>query len=316
MRIGITCGDVHGVGPQIILKALKGIKHRYQDCDFILYGHKHVFSFYDDLLGLSCSLDDYKFIEAFDYLDLSPGVPSKNAGKCAFHAVVKATEDLKTQKIDGLVTAPIDKATIHHEDFQFKGHTDFLKAAFELDEVLMVMACSEMKVALVTDHVPVREIADHLNSALIVKKALLFKQSLQKDFKVQHPKIALLGLNPHAGDQGRIGLEEQTIIKEALDALNVSEQFFYGPFGADGFFGTQQFKKYDGVLAMYHDQGLIPFKTLYFDQGVNFTAGLPQIRTSPDHGVAYDLAHTNQASEYSMISAIELAIELAKQRNA
>ena len=244
------------------------------------------------------------------------GQPGKQAGNAAFMALEAAVNDLKKGVIDVLVTAPISKENIHSEAFSFPGHTEYLETSLGNGKKALMVLCSEaMKVALVTTHVPVAKIAQSINKDVIVEKLHIFNDSLQRDFNIQKPRIAVLGLNPHCGDNGVIGSEEKEIIEPAIQQANDEQVLCFGPYAADGFFGNSQYRRFDGVLAMYHDQGLAPFKAIAMDDGVNVTAGLPFVRTSPDHGTGYDIAGQGIASEKSMRQAIFTAIDIFGNRN-
>jgi 4-hydroxythreonine-4-phosphate dehydrogenase len=249
-----------------------------------------------------------------DVIEIAPGKPTKESGKAALTALRLACEELKEGHLDAIVTAPIDKKNVHSEEFPFKGHTEFLTQYFGGGESLMFMVSDKLKVGLVTEHVAISQITPLITKERIEKKLMLMENSLKKDFGISKPKIAVLGLNPHAGDNGLIGQEDEQIIKPAVAELKNKGKLVFGPFPADGFFGTGQYAKYDGVLAMYHDQGLIPFKAIAFEEGINFTAGLPVVRTSPDHGTAFSIAGKNTANEASLREAIYRAGDIFRQR--
>jgi 4-hydroxythreonine-4-phosphate dehydrogenase len=325
-RIGITLGDINGIGPEVVIKAL----HDNRILGLItpvVYGSTRVLSFYKKQLNM----DDFNYSQVKtagqfapksinvincweDAIEIVPGKPSKEAGKAALLALKQAVADVKENALDALVTAPIDKNTIHSDEFPFRGHTEFLGESFGIREPLMVLANHEIRVALVTEHVPIKDVANLITKERLELKLALLEQSLRKDFGINKPKIAVLGLNPHAGDNGLIGTEEENILKPVINDWRNRGKLVFGPFPADGFFGASNQRKYDAVLAMYHDQGLIPFKTMAFENGVNFTAGLPVIRTSPDHGTAYNIAGKNMASEASIRQAIYFAADLVRQR--
>jgi 4-hydroxythreonine-4-phosphate dehydrogenase len=325
-RIGITLGDYNGVGPEVVIKAL--MDNRVLNLITpILYGSAKVISFYKKLLNI----DDFNYSQVRtkgqftvksvnvvnsweDSLEVTPGKASKESGKAAFTALKQASEELKEGLIDAMVTAPIDKHTIHSNDFPFKGHTEFLTQFFEAPESLMFMISDKLRVGLVTEHIAVKDIAMSVTKERIEAKLKVMDQSLRKDFGIAKPKIAVLGLNPHAGDNGLLGEEEDQIIRPVLADQKNKGRLVYGPFPADGFFATGAYLKYDGVLAMYHDQGLVPFKSIAFEDGVNFTAGLSVVRTSPDHGTGYGIAGKNQAHEGSLREAIYQAAEIFKHR--
>jgi 4-hydroxythreonine-4-phosphate dehydrogenase len=248
-------------------------------------------------------------------LEITPGIANAVGGKAALLSLKRAVEDIKGGHLDGLVTAPIDKNTIHGPEFPFNGHTEFLTKEFNAGESLMLLASNDLRVGLVTEHVPLKDVASHLTKDRVELKIRLLELSLKKDFNISKPKIAVLGLNPHAGDSGLIGSEENEIIRPVINDLKSKGKVIMGPFAADGFFASGQHTKYDAVLAMYHDQGLVGFKALAFETGVNFTAGLPIVRTSPDHGTAYDMAGKNLADENSMRQAIYLTCDIIKHRS-
>lgn len=325
-RIGITIGDINGIGPEVIVKALADnriLSHVIP----VIYGSSKVLSWYKKMLNA----EEFNYsapkgpgqyhpksvsvINCWDeLLEAQPGQPSAAAGKAALAAINKALEDLKAGHIDALVTGPIDKKTIHGPDFPFHGHTEYLTHVFQATESLMLLVNEGLRVGLVSEHVPLREVPKLITRERVELKIRLLEYSLKKDFGISKPRIAILGLNPHAGDEGLIGDEEQQVLRPVINDLREKGKLVFGPFPADGFFGASQYLHYDGVLAMYHDQGLAPFKSLAFEGGVNFTAGLPIIRTSPDHGTAYSIAGKGKANEQSMRDAIYLAAELANNR--
>jgi len=325
-RIGITIGDYNGIGPEVIIKALQDARV-LSLLTPVIYGSAKVIAFYKKMLNI----EDFSYTQVRnrgqfahkninvvncweDNNEVTPGKPSAEAGKAALASLRQACEDLKEGMLDALVTAPIDKHTIHSEEFQFKGHTEYLTKFFGAESSLMLLISENLRVGVVTEHVPISAVAGLITKERLEKKIQLMEQSLRKDFGINKPKVAVLGLNPHAGDEGLIGSEDQQIIKALVNDLRNKGKIVQGPLPADGFFGTQQFLKFDGVLAMYHDQGLVPFKTIAFDSGVNFTAGLPVVRTSPDHGTAYNIAGKGVAREDSMREAIYAACDILKRR--
>jgi 4-hydroxythreonine-4-phosphate dehydrogenase len=326
-RIGITLGDVNGIGPEVVIKALSD--HRLLSMITpIVYGSSKVLSFYKKLI----SAEEFSYsqvrnrgqylpksvnvITCWDEnLEARPGKASTETGKAALQALTQAAADLKEGMIDALVTAPIDKHTIHSEEFPFKGHTEYLADYFGAKEHLMLLVSDTLRVGLATGHVALRDVAPLITRERVESKFKLFEQTLRKDFGIIKPKIAILGLNPHAGDGGLIGDEDENILKPFINDLKNQGKTVFGPFPSDGFFAAANHLKFDGVLAMYHDQGLIPFKSMAFDTGVNFTAGLSVIRTSPDHGTGYAIAGKNQASENSMRQAIYSAVDILKTRS-
>ena len=325
LKIGITQGDTNGVGWEVILKIFSD--NRLTELFTpVVYGSSSAAAFYQKRLN---DIEPVKFVvvESAERaqqgrvnlvevgakeLHVTPGKPSKVGGEAAAAALSKAIVELKSGAIDALVTAPIDKEMIQSETFSFTGHTEFL--AKELDgEPLMIMTSELMRVGLVTIHVPVAQVAESLSKELIVERIKQMNSSMRQDFGVVRPKVAVLALNPHAGDGGLLGKEEQEIIQPAIVEAYEDGVLAFGPFAADGFFASGQFKNYDAILAMYHDQGLAPFKTLT-PNGVNFTASLSEVRTSPDHGVAYDIAGKGVADEQSMRNAIYDAIDIVQRR--
>jgi len=325
-RIGITIGDLNGVGPEVIIKALSDSRMLTLFTP-VIYGSGRVLSHYKKTLNNEeFSYTQVKTKGQFaskqvnvvncweEVIEITPGKASKETGKAALLSLKKACEELKEGLLDALVTAPIDKHSIHSEEFPFKGHTGFLTDYFGGNESLMLLVNDTLRVGLVTEHLAVRDIAAHITKERVETKLKLLEQSLKKDFGINKPKIALLGLNPHAGDGGLIGMEEEEILKPLINEYKNKGKLVSGPFPADGFFAAGKHKNFDAILAMYHDQGLIPFKSLAFEDGVNFTAGLPVVRTSPDHGTAYALAGKNLASESSLREALFKACDILNSR--
>lgn len=326
-RIGITLGDINGIGPEVVIGALADSRILNMITP-VVYGSTRVISFYKKLMNL----EDFNYtqlkqkgqfspktvnvVNCFDdNIEITPGKASKESGKAARLSLEKAVEEAREGLIDAFVTGPIDKYTIHSEQFPFRGHTEYLTKIFNATESLMLLAGGNLRVGLVTEHIPLKEVSQHLTKERVELKIRLLELSLKKDFNIQKPRIAVLGLNPHAGDEGLIGDEEINVIKPVINDLKTKGKLIFGPFPADGFFGAGAYTKYDGIIAMYHDQGLVPFKTLAFENGVNFTAGLPVVRTSPDHGTAYGIAGKNQADCSSMREAIYLASEIIRNRS-
>ena len=326
LKIGITQGDTNGVGWEVILKIFSD--NRLTELFTpVIYGSSAAVAYYQKRLN---DIEPVKFMVVdgaeraqqgrvnlvecgAKELSVTPGKPSKVGGEAAAAALNKAIKELKDGAIDALVTAPIDKEMIQSETFSFTGHTEFLAKELE-GEPLMIMTSELMRVGLATIHVPVAEVAQSLSKELIVERINQINNSMREDFGVVRPKVAVLALNPHAGDGGLLGKEEQEIIKPAIVEAYEAGVLAFGPFAADGFFASGQFKNYDAILAMYHDQGLAPFKTLT-PNGVNFTASLSEVRTSPDHGVAYDIAGKGIADEQSMRNAIYEAIDIVQRRS-
>lgn len=325
-RIGITLGDLNGIGPEVVMKALDD-NRLLSFITPVIYGSSKVIAFYKKQLNI----EEFNYTQVRskgqfapktiniincweDNLDIVPGKASRESGRASFLALKQATEELKEGIIDALVTGPIDKNSIHHDEFPFTGHTEYLTKFFG-GESLMLMVHDTLRVGVVTEHIPVKDIAAAITKEKIEAKLRLMEQSLRKDFGITKPRIAVLGLNPHAGDGGLIGQEDEQIIKPIIAEQKNKGRLVYGPFPADGLFGSGNYARYDGILAMYHDQGLVPFKVIAFENGVNFTAGLPVVRTSPDHGTAYAIAGKNQASEASLREAIYRALDIFKLRN-
>jgi 4-hydroxythreonine-4-phosphate dehydrogenase len=326
LKIGISIGDVNGIGLEVIIKTLADPKI-LDYCTPIVYGHTKVSSFHRKAL----ELNDFSFnvINAPDQANpkranmincweedvkIELGQSTETGGKYAFLSLEKAVDDLVAGSIDALVTAPINKHNIQSESFKFAGHTEYLQERAGGQDSLMFLVSDDLKVGVVTGHIPVGDIAKKVTTEGIVSKLKMMNESLKKDFWIRKPKIAVLGLNPHAGDDGLIGNEELTTIIPAINEAQALGILAMGPYAADGFFANGSYLKFDAVLAMYHDQGLIPFKQIAFENGVNFTAGLNIVRTSPDHGTAYDIAGKNMASEISFREALFSAIHIVKHR--
>ncbi len=326
LKIGITQGDINSISYEVILKNL-AIPEVYEPHAVVLYGSPKVAAYYKKNLELSLPIATVATAEDAAYgrvsiincndedVKVDLGQATKTAGMAAFQALEKACADLKQGLIDVLVTGPINKASIQSDMFHFPGHTEYLEQVFaEGRQGLMLMVCDKMRVAVATGHVAIDQVAARLTPELLTKKIKLLNQSLIGDFLIERPRIAVLALNPHAGDNGLIGKQEQEVIKPVIEQLQSEGIYCYGPYPADGFFGSDKYQLFDGVLAMYHDQGLIPFKALSMGRGVNFTTGLPIVRTSPAHGTAYDLVGQQRADETSMREAIYLAIDVFRNR--
>jgi 4-hydroxythreonine-4-phosphate dehydrogenase len=323
--VGISIGDLNGIGSEVILKTFEDSR-MLELCTPVIFANVKVLSFIKKTLELTAPLHGIDKIEQLvvgkinvlniwrEGVDLNFGANDENIGKYAIKSFVAATRALKENQIDVLVTAPINKYNIQSEEFKFPGHTDYLDKELE-GNALMLMVQDNLRVGLLTDHIPVNEVAKHLTEKLITQKLETIKLSLIQDFGINKPKIAVLALNPHAGDNGVIGTEDDEVLKPALKKLFEKGTLVFGPYAADGFFGSNQYEKYDAVIATYHDQGLIPFKTLSFGNGVNFTAGLNKIRTSPDHGTAYEIAGKGVADYNSFKEAVYTAIDIYNSRN-
>ncbi|MBY0480504.1 MAG: 4-hydroxythreonine-4-phosphate dehydrogenase PdxA [Chitinophagaceae bacterium] len=324
--IGFTCGDLNGIGIELIIKTLAD--HRILEvCTPVVFASNKCVNFYRKTVAdINFSFSSVKELQRLnpkqvnifncweEEVNINPGQLNETGGKYALESLIQATQALKEGLIDGLVTAPIHKKNIHSDKFPYTGHTPYLKAFFGVNDVVMLMIAENMRVGLVTEHVTVSEIANHITKENMVQKLKIMHNSLQKDFGIDKPKIAVLGLNPHAGDEGLIGNEEETILKPAIKEARNS-MLVFGPYSADAFFARGQYEKFDAVLAMYHDQGLIPFKSLAIGEGVNYTAGLPVIRTSPDHGTAFDIAGQDKADANSFIVAVFAAVDIYRMRN-
>ena len=323
--VGISIGDLNGIGSEVVLKTFEDPR-MLELCTPVIFANVKILSFIKRQFELTAPLHGIDKLDQMvvgkinvlniwqEGVDLNFGKNEDAIGKYAIKSFVAATKALKEGQVDVLVTAPINKYNIQSEDFKFPGHTDYLDKELEGD-ALMFMVQDNLRIGLLTDHIPVNEVAAHLTEALLIKKITTINKSLTQDFGINKPKIAVLALNPHAGDNGVIGKEDDEIIKPVLKKLFEKGSLVFGPFAADGFFGSNQYEKYDAVIAMYHDQGLIPFKTLSFGKGVNYTAGLNKIRTSPDHGTAYEIAGKNIADFNSFREAVYMAIDVFKTRN-
>lgn len=326
--IGVSCGDLNGIGLELIIKTFSD--NRLLDlCTPVIFASNKVVNFYrksiSDINFNYQSTKEYnrfnnKQVNVFNCWEeevaINPGQLEDAAGKYAVLSLQTAVAALKQQQIDGLVTAPIHKKNIQSSEFNHTGHTPYLKEAFNANDVVMMLCAGNFRVALVTEHVAVKDIAPHITKENILSKLNIIHKSLQRDFGIDKPRIAVLGLNPHAGDEGLVGKEEETIIKPAIKEAKNNNMLVVGPFSADAFFARRHYEKFDAVLAMYHDQGLIPFKALASGEGVNYTAGLPVVRTSPDHGVAFDIAGKDKADASSFLTSIFECIDIIQQRAA
>lgn len=326
IKVGITQGDINGIGYEIIFKALTD-NRLLESFTPVIYGSSKVAAYHRKALNITnFSLNSIRTAEEAhpkrvniinclsDEVRVELGKSTTIAGDAAFKALELAVQDIKRGAIDVLVTAPINKKNIQSDKFSFPGHTEYLAQQAESDEVLMLMVSDHLKVGVVTGHVPLKDVAENITVDSIVEKLRILDSTLRVDFTIRKPRIAVLGLNPHAGDQGVIGTEEEEVIIPAIAKAKEMGIMALGPYPADGLFGNAQLKNFDAILAMYHDQGLAPFKVLAFTNGVNYTAGLPFIRTSPDHGTAYDIAGQNKADRESFLNAIYLAVDAYKNR--
>lgn len=324
--IGFSCGDINGIGLELIIKSLTDNRIT-EICVPVVFASNKSINFYrkvlPDLNFTYQAIKDFsrlntKQINVYncweEEVQITPGQLNETGGKYALLSLQQATQALKARDIDALVTAPIHKKNIQSDTFNYSGHTPYLKAIFETADVVMLMTAANMRVALLTEHVPVDSIKEFVTVSNILSKLRILNSCLQNDFGIDKPKIAVLGLNPHAGDEGLIGNEEETIIKPALKEARQQNIMVFGPYSADAFFARGQYEKFDAVLAMYHDQGLIPFKSLAIGEGVNYTAGLPAVRTSPDHGTAFDIAGKGKADHSSFMQAIFTAVDILRTK--
>ena len=325
IKVGISIGDVNGIGTEIILKTFED-QRMLDFCTPIIFGSTKVLSYHKKALNLNTSVFGIDHIKNAvsnklnllniwkEQVDIKLGKPTETSGKYAFKSLGSATKALKNKEIDVLVTAPINKNNIQSDIFHFNGHTEYLESNLD-GESLMILMTDELRVGLITGHIPISNVANAITPNLIKRKIAIMYDSLVKDFNIPKPKIAILGLNPHCGDHGVIGTEDDEITTPAINEIQSTGKLVYGPYAADSFFGSESYKKFDGVMAMYHDQGLAPFKTLAFGMGVNYTAGLSEIRTSPGHGTAYEITGKGVANHSSFKEALFKAISIFKTRN-
>ena len=324
--VGITQGDGNGIGYEVIIKALAD-ERMLELCTPVIYGSSKIFGFYKKQIHNIDQINTNVINSAKDVhqkrvnivnclpenVFVEPGQSTPESAKAAMTSLERAVQDIKEGYIDVLVTAPFNKRAMAGEGFGYTGHTEYLEKEFGVNDVAMIMVCDQLKVGVVTGHIALKDVVKSITKEKIIAKLKLMKASLERDFGIDSPKIAVLGLNPHCGDGGLLGDEEQEIILPAVVEANEQGILAYGPYSPDGFFGTS-YSKFDAVLAMYHDQGLTPFKAIAFEEGVNFTAGLPIVRTSPDHGTAYEMAGRDMADPRSMMSAIYTAIDIYNRR--
>lgn len=327
LRVGITQGDGNGIGYEVIIKALADPRI-LESFTPIIYGSPKLFGFYKKLIHNIGKMDTHVISSAKDALPdrinivnclpdnifAEPGQSTPDAAKSAIISLEAAVQDIYAREIEVLVTAPINKRAMVNEGFGYTGHTEYLKKTFNVEEVTMFMISQQLKIGVTTGHIKLKDVASSISSEKILKKITLMRNSLERDFGIDSPKIAVLGLNPHCGDGGLLGDEEETIILPAVKEANSNDILAFGPYSPDGFFGLGNYGRFDATLAMYHDQGLAPFKAIAFKDGVNFTAGLPIVRTSPDHGTAYEMAGRDIADPQSMISSIYAAIDIYRNR--
>lgn len=324
IKVGISIGDLNGIGSEVIFKTFKE-ERMLEFCTPVIFASTKTFAAFQKIYKTDLS---YQGLEkASDAIDgkvnivnvwkdsvqINLGTEDPKAGEYAIKSLQAATQALKNDEIDVLVTAPINKHNIQSEEFRFPGHTDYLGQELG-GETLMFMVTDELKVGLLTDHVAIRDVARTISPQLIDRKIEIIYESLKKDFRIQEPKIAVLGINPHSGDNGVIGQEDEEVLKPTLELIRKGKKMVLGPYAADSFFGSGAYRNFDAIVAAYHDQGLIPFKTLSFGQGVNYTAGLNKIRTSPDHGTAYEIAGKDKADHRSFREAVYAAIDIFRNR--
>ncbi len=324
--IGLSCGDINGIGLELIIKTVAD-SHLLEICTPVIFANNKVLNFYRKAIpevnfnfstvkdGSRINHKQVNMVNCWEEeVAVTPGLLNEVGGKYAVISLVTAAQALKDGRIDGLVTAPIHKKNTQSTEFNFTGHTPYLKNLFGAADAVMFMVAENMRVGLVTEHVAVKDIAQHITRDNILSKLNIINNSLKKDFGIDKPRIAVLGLNPHAGDEGLIGKEEEEIIRPAIKEAKQKDVFCFGPYSPDAFFARAQYEKFDAVLAMYHDQGLIAFKSLAIGEGVNYTAGLAGVRTSPDHGVAFDIAGKNKADEASFRQAIFKCVDIINGR--
>ena len=326
IKVGISIGDINGIGPEVIIKTLND-QRIFDICTPVIYGSSKAISYHRKALDMEnfnfnivqdaskLNAKSANIINCWnEEVNITFGALSEETGKYALQALDKAVDDLIGNNIDALVTAPVNKKGIQLNLPDFYGQTEFLAHKLNISNSLMFLVSGDLRVGLVTNHVPLKEVSQFITIQQIVEKLEIMNNSLKRDFQINKPRIAVLGLNPHAGDNGAIGDDEINIIAPAIQQAKDKNILAFGPYSADGFFGSSSYKKFDGILAMYHDQGLIPFKALTFGSGINYTAGLPVIRTSPDHGTAFEIAGQNQASEESFRNSLFLAIDIIRNR--
>ena len=324
IKVGFTTGDMNGVGPEILLRSLEN-NELLSICTPVIYGAARSLSHTLNHLGFNISFNKVSSadkseegkINVVDNFknppEISFGALNKGVGYAAFESIKKGVKDLKEGKIDVLVTPPINKEAIHSDDFPFMGHTDYIDSEINGSSTMM-MVSNDLRIALLTEHIPVAKVTDLITPELVENKVNALNETLMRDFQIERPKIAILSIDPHVGDGGVIAENDKNLIVPAIKKMQDSGVLVYGPFSADSFFGSAEYKKYDLIIAAYHDQGLIPFKTLTFNTGVNYTSGLDKIRTSPDHGTAYGIAGKGIANEESFLSALYLAVEVYNNR--
>lgn len=325
IKVGISVGDINGIGVEVVLKTFAD-KRMMDFCTPVIFATSKVITFHKNKLKIDIPIQGIQSLDAVvdgkvnlfsvskEDVRIELGNPTKESGAFALKSLDAATSALKDNKVDLLVTAPISKDNIQSEEFKFAGHTEFLEVNLQGDS-LMILMTDSLRMGLITGHVPVSKVTETITKELIVSKVNTMHATLVRDFGISKPKIAVLGLNPHCGDNGVIGNEDEELVRPTIKEIQESGKLVYGPYAADGFFGSGNYKEFDGVLAMYHDQGLVAFKTLAFGNGVNFTAGLSEVRTSPDHGTAFEIAGANKADASSFKEALFTGLKIVKTRN-
>ena len=322
--VGISLGDINGIGIEVILKTFED-KRMLEFCTPVIFGSTKVISYHKKALNNSTNIHGINSINQITHgkvnlmniwkeeVPINIGVSTETSGSFALKSLTSAVNSLKKGEVDVLLTAPINKENIQSDKFDFPGHTEFLENELEGNS-LIILLTNELRIGLITGHIPISKVSESISSELILQKVETMHKSLKEDFGISKPKIAILGLNPHCGDKGVIGKEDDEIIRPTITKIKETGKLIYGPYAADGFFGSKTHKQFDGVLAMYHDQGLAPFKALSFGNGVNFTAGLSKIRTSPDHGTGFDIAGKNIANSDSFKEALFTSLKIFKHR--
>lgn len=328
IKVVFSCGDINGIGLECLIKVFED-ERMFKFFTPIVYASRQIVNFHRNTLKhSSISINEIREIDharegklnvvnfSKENVKLNFGQPDKSIASYVLESLKLSVDAVLNKKADAIITLPINKEVLHSDQFNYSGHTEYLRDRSGVEESLMFLVTEQLKVGLVTNHLSIGQVAGSITEDAIIKKAKIMHHSLKKDFGMVEPKIALLGLNPHAGDNGLIGKEEIEVIDQAIQKLNKNGVRAFGPYSADGFFGMKQYAKFDAVLAMYHDQGLIPFKMLAFEDGVNFTAGLPIVRTSPDHGTAYDIAGKDKADPTSLRNSIFTALQICRNREA
>ncbi|MAS39457.1 MAG: 4-hydroxythreonine-4-phosphate dehydrogenase PdxA [Flammeovirgaceae bacterium] len=326
LKIGFSIGDYNGIGPEILLKAFSKY-NLFEKCIPIVFCSKEVLNFYKDILDINIKIEDLEnpvkdlkenqincFFKEKIKLNIKPGLIENSAGKYAELSLYESLKSYKNDLIECLITLPISKINTYSESFKYPGHTEFLESEFVNNNSMMIMHSKEIIIGFITGHIPVTHINKYINKNFISEKFKIFINSLKNDFNIKNPRVAVLGLNPHSGEDGLLGKEEKEIIMPLMDNFNKKNKLFFGPYSSDSFFGLKTYNKFDGVISFYHDQGLVGFKSISFDNGVNYTSGLPIIRSSPDHGTAFNIAGKGVANELSFLNSVLLNIKIFNNR--